>query len=511
MNPTSQYLSSQDQTSWLQEKEKNLSCWEKIAKSIHAHPKIYAAIKITALILSLGALVTLPFSLPILGAAAIAIAVVAGLVAVITVLAHKILGLLLTPHDMTTRAFELDKYMVGNKVYGEISYDGDVPILTLNHMSDPFLSGKAQGFLLASALTEIRKGFDICNKLKSIPKPDQLKLTLEKVKTKIPDAYIKEMNGLVEGYNEWVAKQTGFCRPAKITFDELLLFHLLPDSYHLQNLLGIEADLKATQQLSQPSALASTLGCTVVIDGDKDKGLTFARNMDWPTFGVAGKYTLIINRKGYENPNHPGLSTAEVSIPGLVGTLTGMNETGFSLAMNICPADGFQTKEIKGMPAVFYNRKCLESCITVEEATKLEQEEPVLGVYHLTVMDKQNARAFQMHVKRQRDWLPGAPLVTSNKRYDRAGLHWNRSKEREEIIQEFFAEATKSIGQQPLDRGALAAYSLKLPYVNNVITAHTVIMHPRDRQIAVSFDNAFSAKHEPRKIRARLFDTAQAA
>jgi hypothetical protein len=525
---TAQFLSEVRQTPWMQEYEKkaNASFIEKFALAIHSNTTIITIAKIAAIILGLAAIATLPFSLAALGLAAIAIAVVGGLIAAIAVIAHIIIGKYLQPHNMSSHAFKEGEYKEDGIVYGKLSYEGHVPILTLPDMTKPFLAGKAQGYLMGSALATVRNRFETEDRNANRPTAAEMPDMLAEIRENIPKPYVEEMEGLVEGYNKWVNEQSRLCRPKEMTFNDLLLFHLMPDS--LQFDPGYAHDTRTMEEGVDPATPQPSpkLGCTVVVAGSKEKGLTFARNMDWPSYGVAGTNSLIINRKGR------GYDTAEVSMPGLVGTLTGMNSQGLSLALNVCSRLGSEDPVVKidGVPAVFFNRQCLESCATVDEVSKLQDDLPVLGKYHLTVADKDGARAFQMKTdqvlrpveedgprrlqlqKVERDWKPGAvPLITTNQRYDEV-LHLHHSAERDRIIKKLFSEAQKSIHPDGLDLGALAEYSLSLPFVNNVIATHTVVMKPRELELAVAFDNAFSGSKKVQRVSAqRLFGSAPAA
>ena len=296
------------------------------------------------------------------------------------------------------------------------------------------------------------------------------------------------MEGLVEGYNTWALKGKWF-KAKTITLEKLLLIHLMPDTLHFapQN---IEGNIQSSQQCNVPS-----LACTVVVDKDPQEGIVFGRNMDWPSFGLFGSHSLIINRKHKDNK----LTTVEVGLPGFVGTLTGMNGSGTSLAMNV--AVGY-TSKVRGMPAALFNRFCLENCASLNCIQDKVNKTPTLGPYHLSAADQTGAKSFHLYQKAGdqhliREWKEGKPLVTTNCNYPTHEVklwHMHYSEERHAIISKLFDEAAVHFSPENLERGKLVRGSLTLPYVNNHVTTHKVVMCPLTKRIQIAFDNAFAGK-----------------
>jgi len=278
---------------------------------------------------------------------------------------------------------------------------------------------------------------------------------------------------------EWTIKGN------KLTVDELILLNLMPDKLHFAPASHQNYQNQLNTQLNQ-------VACTAILTKDNEAGPTFARNMDWPAFGIAGTYSLIINRKNKES-NH---STVEVSIPGLIGTLTGLNSMGLALAMNVCPGNTFS---IEGMPAVFYNRQCLESCASVEEVDSFVNTHNPLGPYHLSTADQNDAKSFHFFQSQEGDHLKrdcmSKALVTTNCNYnenDGMSSHMHYSKERHQVLDKYFEDLNNTVDPESYDQIQLTAAALALPYVNNEVTTHTVIMQPRTGKMEVVFDNAWS-------------------
>lgn len=455
---------------------------EKVGLWIHDHPTTVKVLKVASFLAGTAMLATLPLSLPALGtASAVGLGVGGLLFITVSLVVHNVLDLIVPPcHDMKYHAFT-----PGKCEGGSLYYQGDVPILSLD-ADNPYLAGKAHGYLLGDALNRVMKQVHFAlHTIARQPRAQQLTDAIEQVKETIPEEYLTEMQGIVEGFKQW-SKEHPFSLPKQITLDDLILLHLMPDSMHFN-----------------PGRLASrgkpfpyeNVACSAVIDKDENGNLVFARNMDWPSFGLAGTYSLVINRK-HKKPKH---STAEIGVPGFVGTLTGMNDRGLSLSMNVCMSGS--THEMRGMPAAFYNRQCLETCSSVKDVRSFVKGNDPLGPYHLTAADSHDAKAFhfyQSDSKRHviRDWEEGTPFIVLNGTYAtpcETGCHYD---ERQRELNAWFNKTAAE--KRP--KSKTIRHSLALPHVNNWLTTHSVIMNPESRTMEVSFNNAFAAKHPRRKV-----------
>jgi len=431
--------------------------------------------QVAALVIGVGVLASLPFTAPILGAGLIAGLAITGVVLTVSSLitflffhsgSHRPMH-----HDMANHMFK-----PGKCEGGELYYDGDVPILSLES-DDPFVAGKAHGYLCGDAITEVNKMF-----LDRHIHPD-LTASLKAVGDTIPQEYLREMEGFVEGYNEWVKKQPFSKSIRLLTLDHMILLHLMPDSLHFDPYIRHYDD--------QERAVA----CTALVEKDSARGVVIARNMDWASRGVAGSYSLVIHRKHKDGRN----STAEVGVAGFIGTITGMNDKGLSLSMNVCSG---QTSSIRGMPACFFNRVCLERLSSVGDVDRFvfQQKNSPLGSYNMTVADKHRAESIhfyqsiqgseESHTKRE---LTGSdPLTVLNYRYnpEPSGPNVHSSNERTEILRKFYAARQ--------NRGLEEALALK--YVNNHETSHRVVMEPQTNTMRVAFDNYYAGLAPLRKV-----------
>lgn len=460
------------------------------------HPSVVKALEISGMVFGAASLLLFPVIFKATKLGALALALAGSVTAAVCYAAYKILDIVVPPHHF------MENHVFAPAVYnaGRLYYQGDVPILELQS-DDPYEAGVAHGYLLGAPLDDLLQRLAMIKRFARMPHADQLPETLKAIREKLLPEHVRELEGIVDGFNQWSKENKWFKHD--VTVEDLILFHLMPDSIHFSP-KEMEAALGGVQndEPESPGLLdhvLNVLGCTVVIDRDQEEGMVFGRNMDWPSFGVFGTYTLIINRK-YTDQKY---STAEIGVPGFVGTLTGMNKHGLTLAMNVCSGD---TDSIRGVPAAFFNRSSLDSCQNVKEVEEKIEKEAPLGSYHLSTADAQGvAKSFHFYQGDEeeehvvREWKAGQPLITTNCQYtldEQTAAPMHCSAEREKVIKKLFNEAEAEVLDDSLERGKLVEASLSLPFVNNSITAHTVVMYPESKKMKVAFDNIFSASVE---------------
>lgn len=459
-----------------------------IARFIYEHPTVIKAIEAAGVVLGVTALAflapataALPFWTRCFVRVVVAVAAVAAIA--ISAVAYVVLDIIVPPkHDMQDHAFTPASFGAGR-----LYYQGATPILELKS-DDPYQAGLAHGYLMEPYINEITQPLHFAQEwLGMLPKAEDLPRVIREVKKKIPERYLRELQGVVDGFakrsdEKWIPSR-------KITVDDLLLLHLMPDSIHFSP-QNAEYFLRRDEQ-------ASGLACTVVIDKDKQEGITMARVMDWASYGKFGRLTCLINRKYTDGT----LATAEIGFPGFCGSLTSMNEKGVSFAMNVCSG---RTRDVRGMPAVFFNRLCSESADTADKVAKVAERMPPLGSYHLSVADSASARAFhfyqgeskkdaQSHVVR--NFKEGDPLIVTNCQYRLDGTehtHMHHSRERCAIIQKLFTQAKSQIPAATIEVGKLVEESLTLPYVNNSLSTHKVVMYPGSKRMKFATDNSYA-------------------
>jgi hypothetical protein len=259
---------------------------------------------------------------------------------------------------------------------------------------------------------------------------------------------------------------------------------------------GPEADVR--------SKLAGDLAanaCTTILykDGNPNKGIIMGRNMDWPAFGDGGANSLVIVWKA---GNSNVKDVAALSVPGLIGVITGWNKDGLALAMNVCPGE---TRTVRGMPAIFTNRQLLERFNKVEEVNiatqsneqdaKSESSRP-LGAYHLTIADADNdGMCISFHNNNDKDYrreaITNQALTVLNWPYPaEVGGSFN-SEERNVILKEYFTKANSSATE--LDSHMLVQNIMKLrPYISSWITMHSLTFMPIQNRMTLSVGNGYA-------------------
>jgi isopenicillin-N N-acyltransferase-like protein len=132
-----------------------------------------------------------------------------------------------------------------------------------------------------------------------------------------------------------------------------------------------------------PMTACSTV--TLPADAAPDHVARFGRNLDFMSFGVADKQSVVL-------VYHPTdrYAFAAVTWPGVIGCLSGMNEHGLTLAnMEVTRP----SRAPVAMPYVMLYRTVLERCRTVDEAIALLQKTPRQTANNLMLMDASGNRA----------------------------------------------------------------------------------------------------------------------
>ena len=146
--------------------------------------------------------------------------------------------------------------------------------------------------------------------------------------------------------------------------------------------------------------LSSTMGCsTVIAEGDRSSagGPVFGRNFDWlPTRGMRA-HTLIV-------AGHPAgkRSFALVTVPPILGCISGMNDAGLSCTVNEIHLPQAADKpqfQWDGVPMLFAFRRVLEECATVDEAATLLRGIKRTTTACLTVCDGKGGGGVRNHTE----------------------------------------------------------------------------------------------------------------
>jgi isopenicillin-N N-acyltransferase like protein len=132
-------------------------------------------------------------------------------------------------------------------------------------------------------------------------------------------------------------------------------------------------------------SMAACSTVTLPASAAPDGVARFARNLDFPSLGVADKGSVVL-------VFHPKDRNAFIAVtwPGLIGALSGMNEHGLTLAsMEVTRG----RRAPSAMPYMLLYRTVLEQCRTVDEAIALLDKTPKQTANNLMLMDAAGARA----------------------------------------------------------------------------------------------------------------------
>lgn len=132
-----------------------------------------------------------------------------------------------------------------------------------------------------------------------------------------------------------------------------------------------------------PMTACSTV--TLPADAAPDGVARFGRNLDFPSFDIADRFTRVLVFR-------PAGRNAFVSVgwPGMAGVLSGMNEHGLAIA-NMEVSRGLRMPA--AMPYTLLYRSVLERCATTAEAVEFLKKTPRQSANNLMVMDAAGDRA----------------------------------------------------------------------------------------------------------------------
>ncbi|MDB5174227.1 MAG: hypothetical protein JWN51_3000 [Phycisphaerales bacterium] len=157
-----------------------------------------------------------------------------------------------------------------------------------------------------------------------------------------------------------------------------------------------------------PMTACSTI--TLPASAAPDHVARFGRNLDFPSFNIADKYTTVF----VYHPDDGRYQFAAIGWPGMAGVLSGMNEHGLALA-NMEVTRGSRLPD--AMPYTLLYRTVLERCRTVDEAVKLLESTPRQTSNNLMLMDASGTRAVVEITPKSvkvRHGTEGSALISTN-------------------------------------------------------------------------------------------------
>ena len=149
---------------------------------------------------------------------------------------------------------------------------------------------------------------------------------------------------------------------------------------------GVDRDL--ITMLNAFPDLMKLGGCsTLIVEPERSstKAALYGRLLDWPPFEGVPEHTVVVVIRA--TGKH---ACAVVTIPPILGCISGMNDAGLCIAMNEITETKDQSSRlnIAGTPTLLLLRKVLEECTTVAEAEKMLRDSKRMIWCSLTVCDK---------------------------------------------------------------------------------------------------------------------------
>lgn len=223
-------------------------------------------------------------------------------------------------------------------------------------------------------------------------------------------------------------------------------------------------------------------------------GLLVGRNLDWINHRVA-------HRSGVVFLLHPKDRNAILSVswPGLVGVVTGMNNQGLCLSLNLAFAGDL---EPNAMPCLLRLRQTLETQQSLEEAMRLQTSEPRTIAMNLMIASGREGSASILELSgHQYAIVPmeNDHVVTTN-HYQALPIHGGSGSDREIILNHRLQGKCAGAGIVDIER-ALAAVRFLGPS-EGMVTNQSVVFVPDQltAYVAIGKLPATSGRYYPVKL-----------
>lgn len=190
----------------------------------------------------------------------------------------------------------------------------------------------------------------------------------------IPNHFLVEMQGIVDGVNDHFSYRND--PHDQLTLEDLIIAHLFLDSFKRMGMIGS----------------SSAFGCCAIATVGPC-GTLLGRNLDWPNVAKAkdiriGDYSIVTVRREVPGAH----KVASVNFPGMVGTLSGINEKGVCVA--VCESGASIAAD--GKPYMLAVRSLLGAASSVQEAEAILRKMQCASSFNLTVADLKHAATFQI-------------------------------------------------------------------------------------------------------------------
>jgi hypothetical protein len=236
------------------------------------------------------------------------------------------------------------------------------------------------------------------------------------------------------------------------------------------------------------------LGCSVLIV-EPSRSATgtplFGRNFDFVPLGLLDRYGVvkIVHPAGKH-------AFAEVGWPGLIGVVSGMNDTGLCVAtLDVYDsADESPHYEPKGVPMMLTFRRILEECATVAEAEKLLHQTQATTQANLAVCDRERGAVFEITPKQVAHRDAEAGLLPCTNHFRTENLGWSHRCRRYTIL-------SQAQEKPRLDVADLQRYLHRAN--QGETTLQTMVFQPREMVLHLSLGNPPSSGNPLHRLELR--------
>ena len=409
--------------------------------------------------MALGMMAQIPLASRRLDGRVVILSLAGALLFTIAYIAYKFLeGAVPVKHDMRNHAYKERSYKKGH-----LYYLNNIPILELKYEGqNPYYdAGFAQGYLTGAQTC------DIIEKSKAIlasVNKDDFQQIFSPILSKIPKDYQEEMKGFVAGYNLWRKKNR---KQALTELDHQILCFI---SEPMKDAPQEEIDLSAENQPLRggseqtPPEESPLLNSTVIMTRESNGNTVVGCTMNWKGREFFGKYSIVVHRKFPDKSSKH--TTVTIGIPGLMGDLTGWNDQGLFIDVN---RRGSELEIAHKIPAIFFNRLCLESCKSGYDIEQKITLDPVLEDCDVCVVAPNES--FTLHLNSAQTQLRNHERLTEHQPLFIIPSQGSAST----IIQSLFMT---QVAKQPINE-AVVRKALELPHVTNLSSIHTFCYRAR--------------------------------
>ncbi|HBP19322.1 MAG TPA: hypothetical protein DEA08_16220 [Planctomycetes bacterium] len=269
---------------------------------------------------------------------------------------------------------------------------------------------------------------------------------------------------------------------------EALFAEDIPERYYREaEALARAADMPLVELLFAQcfTDIYRVFGCsTLAAESSTGEGTFLARNLDFPTLGYLGRYSLVIVAR--PRGRRPFVS---IGWPGMLGVLSGQND---ALAAAVLVVHGLEGAR-PGLPFQFAFRRVLEECQSVDQAEALLRKTRITVTNNLIVADRQGGkRVLELHPEHISARGPDAGGLLSatnhflheSRRVERFSFTYLNSRRRLQAVR----DTCPAAGPLRLERARQALDAASTPF-----TCQSMVFLPRTGALEVAFSVRGSA------------------